>query len=97
MSWFTKKTTCTHCNRNSTKREFEGKPTCGECITEILMGRESTRTCPVDGATLLKEHNNEIIIDRCPKCQGVWLDAGEIEAIKAAAQTDGMAVGMVCF
>lgn len=61
------------------------------------MSRESIRTCPVDGSTLLKEHNNEIIIDRCPKCQGVWLDAGEIEAIKQAAQSEGMAVGMVVF
>jgi len=46
---------------------------------------------------MLKEHNNEIIIDRCPKCKGVWLDAGEIEAIKEAAQTEGIAVGMVVF
>ena len=97
MVWFKKKTNCTHCNKNSTKREFEGEPTCAECKKEILMGRESTRTCPVDGSTLLKEHNNEIIIDRCPKCKGVWLDAGEIEAIKEAAQSEGMAVGMVCF
>ncbi len=97
MSWFTKKMTCAQCMKNSTKREFEGKPTCTGCKTEILMGRESTRHCPVDGATLVKEHNNEIIIDRCPKCKGVWLDAGEIDAIKAAAQSEGMAVGMVCF
>ncbi len=97
MVWFKKKTTCTHCNKNSTKREFEGEPTCAECKTEILIGRESTRTCPVDGSTLLKEHNNEILIDRCPTCKGVWLDAGEIEAIKEAARTEGMAIGMVVF
>ena len=97
MLWFKKKTNCTHCNENSTKREFEGQPTCARCKTEILIGREPTRTCPVDGATLLKEHNNEILVDRCPTCQGVWLDAGEIEAIKEAAQTEGMAIGMVVF
>ncbi len=61
------------------------------------MAREPTRTCPVDGSTLLKEHNNEILIDRCPTCKGVWLDAGEIEAIKEAATSQGMAVGMVVF
>ncbi len=97
MSWFKKKMTCTHCNVNKTKREFEGQPTCAECKIEILMGRETTRTCPVDGSTLLKEHNNEIFIDRCPTCKGVWLDAGEIEAIKEAAVSEGVAVGMVCF
>ena len=40
-----------------------------------------------------QEHTNEIIIDRCPKCKGVWLDAGEIEAIKEAAMNEGMATG----
>ncbi len=97
MVWFKKKTNCTHCAENSTKREFEGTPTCAECKTELLMAREPTRACPVDGSTLLKEHNNEIVIDRCPTCKGVWLDAGEIEAIKEAAQSEGMAVGMVVF
>ncbi len=97
MAWFKKKATCTRCNKNSTKREFEGTPTCATCKTELLMAREPTRTCPVDGSTLLKEHNNEILIDRCPTCKGVWLDAGEIEAIKEAATSQGMAVGMVVF
>ena len=60
MVWFKKKTVCTHCNKNSAKREFEGKPTCAEC-------------------------------------KGAWLDAGEIEAIKEAARSEGVAVGMVCF
>ena len=97
MIWFKKKKTCVHCNTNKTKRDFEGQPTCGNCQTKILIGREPIRICPADGATLLKEHNNEIIIDRCPTCKGVWLDAGEIEAIKEAAKQEGMAIGMVVF
>lgn len=97
MIWFKKKTTCTSCNKNSTRREFEGQPTCGECQSEILMSRESTRTCPVDGATLLKENSNEIIIDRCPKCKGIWLDSGEIEAIREAAESEGMTTGIFLF
>lgn len=95
MKWFKKKEICTNCNSNSTKREFEGEPTCSACKIQILLSRETTRVCPVDGATLLKEHSNDIIIDRCPKCKGVWLDAGEIEAIKQAAQTEGMAIGSI--
>ena len=97
MNWFKKKKTCVHCNTNKTRRDFENQPTCGACQTKLLISRESTRICPVDGATLLKEHNNEIIIDRCPTCKGVWLDAGEIEAIKEAAKQEGIAVGMVVF
>ena len=62
MNWFKKKKTCVHCNRIKTKRDFENQATCGACQTKILISRESTRICPVDGATLLKEHNNEIII-----------------------------------
>lgn len=97
MNWFKKKSDCAHCKKNKTKRDFENQPTCAECQTKILLGRESARTCPVDGSTLLKEHTNQIIIDRCPNCKGIWLDAGEIEAINEAARTEGMAVGMTVF
>ena len=97
MVWFKKKTNCAHCNTNSTKREFEGQPTCAECQKKISMSRESARICPVDGSTLLKEDSNEIIIDRCPTCKGIWLDAGELEAIKEAAQLKGVAVGAILF
>ncbi len=97
MTWFKKKQDCVHCGVKSTRREFEGKPTCPACKTKVLMSRETTRKCPADGSILLKEHSNEIIIDRCPKCKGVWLDAGEIEAIKEAAKMEGLATGMVVF
>ncbi len=97
MNWFKKKKDCAHCNKNKTKRDFENQPTCAECQTKILISREPARTCPVDGATLIKEHNNQIIIDRCPNCKGVWLDAGEIDAIKEASRTEGMAVGIAVF
>lgn len=97
MIWFKKKKDCVHCHKNKTKRDFENQPTCAACKSKILMSRETTRICPVDGATLLKEHNDEIIIDRCPTCKGVWLDAGEIEAIKEAAMQEGMTTGMMVF
>lgn len=95
MNWFKKKETCTHCNTNKTRREFEGQPTCGACKIKIIMDREPARICPVDGSVLTKEHSNEIIIDRCPKCRGVWLDVGEIEAIKEGAFSEGQIIGMV--
>ncbi|MCB0280721.1 MAG: zf-TFIIB domain-containing protein [Calditrichaeota bacterium] len=100
MIWFKSKEQCVHCRRK-TKREFEGQPTCADCKIELLMKRETIRKCPVDGSTLKKISNNELILDRCPTCSGVWLDAGELEAIKEAATNEGMgtgvAVGMVVF
>ena len=56
--------------------------------------------CPADGAALRKTRSGEILLDRCPVCKGVWFDAGELEAIQAAAKDDsrfaeGFVVGML--
>jgi uncharacterized protein with PIN domain len=37
--------------------------------------------CPKCGGHLQVEQFSKIQIDRCPDCHGVWLDAGEIEAV----------------
>ncbi len=37
--------------------------------------------CPKCGADLSVEHFREVEIDRCGECQGVWLDAGELEKL----------------
>jgi hypothetical protein len=84
-----------HCNENKTKWDFEDRPTCSACQIKILTDREPIRNCPVDGTTLVKSNSNDIIIDRCPECEGIWLDAGELDAIKEAAKEEGLAVGMV--
>jgi Zn-finger nucleic acid-binding protein len=59
------------------------------------MKREPRRHCPDDGTLLIKETSGELIFDRCGRCEGVWLDAGELEALKAAANEEGMAIGMI--
>ncbi|MFK7925135.1 MAG: zf-TFIIB domain-containing protein [Bacteroidia bacterium] len=94
MAWFKKKAVCVHCNTNKTRREFEGSPICPECEIEIRMGREEIRNCPIDGQEMLKEQYQEIIIDRCPRCKGVWLDGGELQALKESGDEE-MAAGMV--
>jgi hypothetical protein len=38
-------------------------------------------TCPVDGATLVMSERQNIEIDYCPTCRGVWLDRGELDKI----------------
>jgi Zn-finger nucleic acid-binding protein len=47
---------------------------------------ETLRLCPSDGERMSKEVAHMIVIDRCPKCQGVWLDGGELERLQTSAQ-----------
>ncbi|HMT96793.1 MAG TPA: zf-TFIIB domain-containing protein [Ferruginibacter sp.] len=35
--------------------------------------------CPNCNETLLMTHRNNIEIDYCPTCRGVWLDKGELD------------------
>lgn len=39
--------------------------------------------CPKCGETLEEILFQEIMVDRCPGCQGVWLDSGELERLTA--------------
>ena len=51
---------------------------------------KSSRSCPRDGETLRTleyGHETGIKIDVCPECEGLWLDAGEIQAIHKAEET----------
>ena len=98
MNWFTKKVECIHCKEVKTKRKFEDKPTCPECRMNILCNREPKRICPVDGSTLVKAYNDqEIIVDKCKKCNGIWLDAGELDAIREVDSNndDSLTTGVV--
>jgi len=37
--------------------------------------------CPRCGTTLIEEQKDDVIIDRCPNCLGIWLDRGELEKL----------------
>ena len=37
--------------------------------------------CPKCGGHLATKPFHKLQIDQCPDCQGIWLDAGEIEAV----------------
>lgn len=39
------------------------------------------RLCPADGQALSQLTVMNVQIDQCPKCHGVWLDAGELETL----------------
>ena len=37
--------------------------------------------CPKCGGKLVTEEIHRVQVDRCPDCHGLWLDAGEIDAV----------------
>jgi Zn-finger nucleic acid-binding protein len=40
--------------------------------------------CPNCNETLLMTHRNNVEIDYCPQCRGVWLDKGELDKMLEA-------------
>lgn len=40
--------------------------------------------CPADGTEMYNEEVGGLTIDICPVCKGIWLDGGEIMALKLA-------------
>ena len=50
--------------------------------------------CPKCGADLVEEDYRGVLIDRCPECDGVWFDTGEIEKM-SQAEHDGFVSGML--
>lgn len=51
------------------------------------MKQRGRRTCPDDGNLPVAEPTTYgdrpvVTVDRCPECSGLWLDAGELEAIR---------------
>jgi Zn-finger nucleic acid-binding protein len=43
---------------------------------------EKTIKCPKCGVDMAKLTNGKVIIDKCPQCEGIFLDKGEMEAIR---------------
>ena len=52
-------------------KQFAGGPT----------GNRTARLCPRDGSGLRQHsdaHQEHVVVDRCPTCLGIFLDAGEL-------------------
>ena len=82
---------CVRCGAQRTRQTYEGLPTCEACQSsleaKLRASEESARPCPNDGETMKKDVVENVVIDRCPRCGGVWLDGGELELIKGAIET----------
>ena len=50
-------------------------------ILEKLKAKTSVRLCPADQTTLTTLMQDNVEIDICEKCGGLWLDNGELEKI----------------
>jgi uncharacterized protein len=46
-----------------------------------MTNRTDGMTCPIDGTALVMSERQNIEIDYCPTCRGVWLDRGELDKI----------------
>ena len=44
--------------------------------------------CPRCDGTLLTRSFHHVLIDVCPKCNGVWLDSGELEMLGAVSSAE---------
>jgi hypothetical protein len=44
--------------------------------------------CPRCGAALKETQFHHAVVDVCPKCNGMWLDAGEVEIIGKSFQEE---------
>lgn len=55
---------------------------CANCWLQAQAEQEEKRVCPVDGTRMRKGAIQDVIIDRCPECKGIWLDGGELDLVK---------------
>ena len=51
--------------------------------------------CPRDGADLKEQHVENVKIDECPECGGVWLDRGELDQLRLVNRARGVSGGVL--
>jgi uncharacterized protein len=44
--------------------------------------------CPICHVTLQMTHREDVEIDFCPQCRGIWLDRGELDKIMERSRKD---------
>lgn len=58
-----------------------------EALSRIRQRKNSEpRLCPISGDMMEEIIISGVVIDRCPICGGIWLDAGELETIVKEAK-----------
>lgn len=54
--------------------------------------RQHYMKCPKCGADLKEETHHHVKVDICPECQGLWLDAGELDLMRQMNKSGGQGV-----
>jgi hypothetical protein len=72
---------CVRCREQPSSEVMDGLPTCARCADLIRRKSKEPRSCPVDGTELRRDVVQNIILNRCPDCGGIWLDHDELEAL----------------
>lgn len=82
---------CARCREHVAVEVVDGLATCARCGVLVVAKSESPRACPVDGTKMAKEVVENLLIDRCPSCGGIWLDHEELDALMrlASEREDG--------
>ena len=80
---------CQFCNYCYATGNRDGKNTCDRCAGDFDIKSEPTRICPIDQSEMVKVQVESIVLDKCEKCDGVWLDGGEIELLRNVSQRNG--------
>lgn len=73
---------------------FEGMPHCPHCgsgTTRNTRG-ESVLLCPRCKVTLLHVDVGRLSVEECPGCDGVWLDATELEGMVQSAESQSAVI-----
>jgi uncharacterized C2H2 Zn-finger protein len=59
-------------------------------------GREAHHNkCPRCGSDLKEQHAEQVKIDECPECGGIWLDKGELEQLRRVNSARGASGGVL--
>lgn len=51
--------------------------------------------CPRCGADLKEQHVEQVKIDECPECGGIWLDKGELDQLRRVNRSRGVSAGVL--
>ena len=82
-------------------RVFHGARYCDQCGAEVtqpatadLEGHATPRNCPrCQEPILVAQLVGDVLLDECPQCRGVWLDASAVERVIAErSRTDDLLV-----
>jgi hypothetical protein len=87
---------CIRCKERFKFEQLEVGPDgfgiCHACSEKIKGADEPRRHCPVDDSEMDKAFlRNIVLVDRCPKCKGIWFDGDELEIVEQGMRADNFA------